>query len=167
MEMESKHQTRRGVCKPLTRRQILEIAAYGGVGLAITGLIPFEAEAGPKDAKKKLAELTGVEKPKKGRVTLNLPAVTDQGSLVPVRVTVDSPMTAEDHVKAIHIVAERNTVPEIASFNLGPANGVAQVATRIRVKETQIIVAAAQMSDGSVYIGRARCRIVGGAGGCG
>ena len=165
--MTERSETARPVCKPLTRRQILEVAAYGGAGLVISGLIPFDAEAGPKDARKKLTELTGVEKPKKGRVTLNLPATTDQGSLVPVRVTVDSPMTADDHVKAIHIVAERNTVPEVASFNMGPANGVAQVATRIRVKETQIIVAAAQMSDGSVYIGRARCRIVGGAGGCG
>jgi sulfur-oxidizing protein SoxY len=165
--MTDKSQTGRAVCLPMTRRQILEAAALGAAAFATTGLVSFEAEAGPKDAKKKLADLTGVDKPKKGRVTVELPDVTDQAALVPVRVTVDSPMSADDYVKAIHIVAERNTLPEIASFNLGPANGVAQISTRIRVKETQIIVAAAQMSDGSVYIGRARCRVVGGAGGCG
>lgn len=76
-------------------------------------------------------------------------------------------MTEDDYVKAIHIVAERNTVPEVVSFHLSPANGPAEISTRIRVKQTQIIVAAAQMSDGSVFIGRERCRVGAGAGGCG
>ncbi len=152
---------------PLNRRQVLSAAGMGLLSLALASTASKEGLASPRDAKKKLAELTGVAKPEKGRVTIEMPELTDQGALVPVRITVDSPMTAEDHVKAIHIVAERNTVPDVASFHFTPANGVAQISTRIRVKETQIVLAAAQMSDGSVYLGRARCRVVGGAGGCG
>lgn len=151
----------------LSRRQILSAAGTGLLALALSGGKTGSAQASPRDAKEKLEELTGVAKPEKGRVAIEMPELTDQGPLVPIRVTVESPMTADDHVKAIHIVAERNSVPEVASFHLTPANGVADVSTRIRIKETQIVTAAAQMSDGSVYIGRARCRIVGGAGGCG
>jgi len=151
----------------LSRRQVLGAAGAGLVAAATAGLTPIRAGAGPREADEKLYELTGVEKPEKGRVTVILPETTDQGPLVPITVRVDSPMTEDDYVKAIHIVAQRNTVPEVASFHLSPMNGTAEVSTRIRVKETQIIMAAAQMSDGSVYLGRERCRVVGGAGGCG
>lgn len=152
-----------GAVSAIGRRQLLA----GTTGGLLALLIADQSSATPRDAAQKLEEWTGVAKPEKGRVTVEMPEITDQGPLVPIRVTVDSPMTADDHVKAIHIVAERNTVPEVASFYLSPANGVARVATRMRVKETQIVVAAAVMSDGSVYMGRARCRVVGGAGGCG
>lgn len=76
-------------------------------------------------------------------------------------------MTVDDYVKAIHIVAERNTVPDVASFYLGPHSGLAQVATRIRIKQSQNIVVVAQMNDGTAYVGRARTKVLGGAGGCG
>ena len=84
-----------------------------------------------------------------------------------MRIRVDSPQTPDHHVKAIHVVAERNPTPAIASFFLSPASGKAEVSTRIRLLETQVVVAAAEMSDGSVRIGKGRCKITGGAGGCG
>ena len=149
----------------LPRRSILTGAAALGV-LATTGL-PKDAFATPKEAKKMLAELTGVKKPKKGRVTIEVPSLTDQGALVPIRITVDSPMSADDYVKEIHVVGERNSKPEIATFRFTPMSGKAEVSTRVRMKETQIVLAAAVMNDGSVFLGKARCRVVGGAGGCG
>ena len=149
------------------RRRFMTAAGGGLVLFAALGLMPRAVLASPKDAKKKLAELTGGAKVQKGRVTLQIPAVTDQASFVPISVRVDSPMTEADHVTAIHVLAERNTVPDVASFHLSPLNGQAEISTRIRVRESQIILAAAEMNDGSVFLGRARCRIVGGAGGCG
>ncbi len=151
----------------MTRRDILSVfAAVAAVGLPIGGFME-SVLASPRDAKKRLSELTGGIKPKKARVAIILPKVTDQGDFVPLRVAVESPMSEEDHVKAIHIVAERNPTPMVASFHLSRAIGKAQVSTRIRLVKTQVVVAVAEMGDGSVYLGKARCKISTGAGGCG
>lgn len=151
----------------LSRRQLLMLCgAWAAAGFPVSGMFR-SAHAGPRDARKRLEELTGGVKPEKGRISIVLPTVTDQGRFVPIRVSVESPMTESDYVKAIHIVAERNPTPEVASFYLGPDNGKAQVSTRIRLLKTQVVVVAAEMSDGSVYMGKGRSKITGGAGGCG
>ncbi|MBE9538323.1 MAG: thiosulfate oxidation carrier protein SoxY [Proteobacteria bacterium] len=151
----------------LNRRDILSLfAALAAAGLPLGGLMG-SARAAPRDARKHLAEITGGIKPKKGRITITLPKVTDQGDFVPLRVAVESPMSEVDHVKAIHIVAERNPTPAVASFYLSRAIGKAEVSTRIRLVKTQVVVAVAEMSDGSLFLGKARCKISTGAGGCG
>ena len=151
----------------LSRRDVLILCGSWAVAGMPTGGLLGPAHAGPREAKERLAELTRSVEPQKGRVHITLPEVTDQGRFVPIRVSVDSPMTESDHVKAIHIVAERNPTPEVASFRLSAANGRAVVSTRIRLLQTQVVVVAAEMSDGSVYLGKERCKITGGAGGCG
>ena len=147
----------------LTRREVLALFASA----AFTALAPGAALAAPKDVKKRLSELTGGVKPQKGRIKVTVPKVTDQGDFVPLRVAVDSPMSEDEHVTAIHVLAERNPTPAVASFRLGPATGKAEVSTRIRLVKTQVIQVAAEMSDGSVYLQKARCKISTGAGGCG
>jgi sulfur-oxidizing protein SoxY len=151
----------------LTRRQVLAAGGAAACAIAVLASWPGSALATPKDAQAVLAELTKGVPLQKGRVRMTLPALTDRGPFTRLLVAVDSPMTPDDHVKAIHIVAERNTVPDVASFYLGPHSGRAEVATRIRIKQSQTIVAVAQMNDGSAYIGRARTKVVGGSGGCG
>jgi sulfur-oxidizing protein SoxY len=147
----------------VSRRKVLA----GAAAVTALSLTPGAAWATPKEAKKKLSELLGGVKPKKGRVNISLPPLTEQGPLVPITVTVDSPMTAQDHVKSIHIVAQRNTIPEVASYHLCPECGKAEISTRIRVAKSQVIVVGALMSDGSAYMGLARCKVAAGAGGCG
>ena len=149
----------------ISRRQVLS-AAGGAIALATIGASATDTLASPKDAKKKLAEIAGEAKPQKGRVKVELPTLYDQGALVPIRITVDSPMTDDDYVAEIHIIADRNTSPDVAVFHLTPLAGRADVSTRIRVRESQIVTVAAKMNDGSVFVGKARSRIVGGAGGC-
>lgn len=151
----------------LTRRQVLAGGGGAMVALSVLGLSAADAAASPKDAKGKLAELTGNAVLKKGRVHVTLPKLTNKGPFARIAIAVDSPMSEEDYVKALHIVAERNTVPEVASFYFSPMSGRAEVTTRIRLKKTQIIVAAAEMSGGSVYIGKARTKVSRGGGGCG
>ncbi len=151
----------------LKRREILILcAAASTAGLPFGGLIR-DAEASPSDAKKLLKDLTGGAEQQKGGVEITVPKATDQARHVPMRISVESPMTEQDYVKAIHVVAERNPTPAVASYHLSPANGKAEISTRIRLLQTQVVVAAAEMSDGSVRIGKARCKITGGAGGCG
>ncbi len=99
--------------------------------------------------------LTGGTPVRLGRVRLDLPVLAENGNSVPMTVTVDSPMTSGDHVKAIHLVSERNPVRLMASFHLGPWSGKAEVASRVRLAGSQRVFALAQMSDGSFWLGLA------------
>jgi sulfur-oxidizing protein SoxY len=84
-------------------------------------------------------------------VTLELPKLAENGAVVPTTVSVDSPMTERDYVKAIHLFAEKNPLPRVLEVHLGPHNGRARVMTRIRVAESQNITAVAVMSDDSLW----------------
>jgi sulfur-oxidizing protein SoxY len=84
-------------------------------------------------------------------VTIDIPLLVENGNAVPTTVTVESPMTAADHVTDIALFNERNPLPDIAHFHLGPRSGRAKVSTRIRLGDSQTITAVARMSDGSFW----------------
>jgi sulfur-oxidizing protein SoxY len=92
-------------------------------------------------------KLTQGQRVREGRVELTLPRLADNGLSVPLQVRVPSPMTAQDHVRQISLVSMRNPRPLIASFQLGPHSGRAEVATRVRLNGSQQVVALVQMSD--------------------
>ena len=98
-----------------------------------------------------IAKVVGKGKVNEGRVTLTVASLVENGNTVPLSVKVESPMTEADHVKAIHVFNEKNPQPNIVSFYLGPRAGRAAVATRVRLADTQNVVAIAQMSDGSFW----------------
>ena len=91
--------------------------------------------------------------PREGRVKIELPPLVENGNTVPFSVTVESPMTERDHVRSIHVFNEKNPQPNIGDFFLGPRAGRAAVSTRIRLADSQTVVALAQMSDGSWWSG--------------
>ena len=93
----------------------------------------------------------GESEAQRGRVKLELPPIVENGNTVPLTVSVDSPMTEADHVKAIHVFNEKNPQPHVISVALGPRAGKASVATRIKLADTQRIVGIAEMSDGSFW----------------
>lgn len=86
-----------------------------------------------------------------GRVRLQLPLIAENGHSVAMTVSVESPMTPDDFVRAIHLIAEKNPVREMATFYLGPHSGRAEVSSRIRLNGTQRMVAIAELSDGSFW----------------
>ena len=86
-----------------------------------------------------------------GKVKLDVPPLVENGNVVPLTISVANPMTSEDHVKSIHVFNEKNPQPNIANFHLGPHNGRAQVSTRVRLADSQKIVAIAKLSDGSFW----------------
>lgn len=102
-----------------------------------------------------LREVTGGAPVRLGRVLVDTPPLADNGHSVPLRIVVDSPMTAADHVRRITILAERNPRPVVASFTLGPHSGRAEIATRIRLADIQDVLAIAQMADGGWWMGGA------------
>jgi sulfur-oxidizing protein SoxY len=135
----------------MKRRDFLVV---GGVGAAF-GFAAAAARATLAEEKEAILQLTGTTPVTPGRVTLDLPPLVENGNSVPLTITVDSPMTAADHVKAIHVFVEKNPQPFVASFHLGPRAGRAVVSTRIRLADTQTVLAICQMSDGSFWSGSA------------
>ncbi|MSO92778.1 MAG: thiosulfate oxidation carrier complex protein SoxZ [Rhodospirillales bacterium] len=146
--------------KPVhTRREAL----IGIASFAAFGARP--ALATPEEAAKALHALTGGAAAKPGGIALTLPEMAADAANVPLTVEVESPMTAENFVQAIHVLAENNPFPQLVSFRLTPGAGKAEVQTRIRLRESQNVVAAAVLSDGSVHA--VKRKIVVTAGGCG
>jgi len=88
---------------------------------------------------------------KKGKVKLDLPPLVENGNSVPCVVAVESPMTATDYVKAIHIFNEKNPQPYVISVRLGPRAGRAAFTTRIRLADSQTVTAIAEFSDGTFW----------------
>jgi len=103
-----------------------------------------------------LREITGGPLPSAGRVLVDTPPLADNGHSVPLRVVVDSPMTASERVQRITILAERNPRPIVASYSLGPMCARAELSTRIRLADIQEVIAVAGLSDGSWWMGGTR-----------
>jgi sulfur-oxidizing protein SoxY len=129
-----------------TRRTVL--AAIGGAGLA---LAVRPAQATPETMKSAIRQVVGEAAVKPGRIKLDLPPLVENGNTVAMAVTVDSPMTANDHVKAIHVFTEKNPQPNVISAKLGPRAGKAEIQTRVRLADTETVVAICEMSDGSFW----------------
>lgn len=136
-----------------TRRQFLLLAG-ASIGAATTAraqLDPNLAAQRKAALDAALRKVVGDAPVRRGRVKLDLPPLIDNGNSVPLAVAVESPMTAADHVRAIHVFTEKNPQPNVVSAHLGPRAGRARLATRIRLADTGAVIAIAQMSDGSFW----------------
>ena len=130
-----------------TRRDFLALA--GGATMLAVSLRP--AEAPPASMASAIRAVVGTEQIKTGKVKLDVPPLVENGNTVPMTVSVASPMAPEDHVRSIHVFNEKNPQPNIGNFYLGPQAGRAQVSTRIRLADSQKIIAIAKLSDGSFW----------------
>jgi sulfur-oxidizing protein SoxY len=149
----------------LNRRQILGGLTASALLVGVS-LLPIQASRAADDVvSARIKELVGDGPIRDGRITLDVPEIAENGNTVPVAFEVDSPMTAEDYVKAVHVLAVGNPAPEVASFGFTPMNGVAAASTRIRLARTQNVVVLAEMSDGSVYRAQSEVKVT--IGGCG
>lgn len=145
------------------RRQAL-IAA--GSAAFMAGLLPRgDALAAPEQYGDVLARLLDGREPVTGGIDIEAPEVAEDGNMVPVAIRVASPMTEADHVRRIVLLATRNPVAEIATYHLSLRSGEAFVASRVRLSESQDIVALAELADGTVRRARREVRVT--VGGCG
>ena len=135
-----------------TRRRFL--IGAGGVVLA-TALPDASAHAQSQERAAAMAaaikSVAGENPLQQGRIKIELPPLVENGNAVPLGISVESPMTDADHVKAIHVFTEKNPQPNVAAFQLGPRAGTANIQTRMRLADTQLVVAVAAMSDGSFW----------------
>jgi sulfur-oxidizing protein SoxY len=135
-----------------TSRRAFLLGAGAGLA-AIVAVTP--ARATPAAMQDAIRRVVGTAQVRPGRVKLDLPPLVENGSTVPITIGVESPMTAADHVKGLHLFTEKNPQPDVVSFRFGPRAGRASVSTRIRLADTQTVVAIAELSDGSFWSARA------------
>ena len=126
-------------------------ALFAAAAVPFLGARKAHAQDSAESISPAVKEFTQGTPARRGRVKLDMPLLADNGHSVPLTVSVDSPMTGADHVRAIAIVSERNPRPLIARFHLGPRAGRAQVVTRVRLAGSQRVVAVVAMSDGSYW----------------
>lgn len=124
-------------------------------GAALLGAVPVVSvrpvQATPAMQDAAIRAVVGDHPVQPGKVTLEVPPLVENGNTVPMKVSVDSPMTAADHVVAVYVFNEKNPQPNIGNFFLGPRAGRAQISTRIRLADSQRLTAIAKMSDGSFW----------------
>ena len=130
----------------ITRRQVV----WAGAGLAACTLVRPAAAQTDELAAAVSAYAAG-QRVTEGKVKIDIAELVDNGNVVPISVSVNSPMTAASHVKAIAVFNEKNPQREVVKFDLGPRYGKAEVSTRIRLATTQKLVAVAQMNDGTFW----------------
>jgi sulfur-oxidizing protein SoxY len=151
--------------QPLGRRHFLKAAGAGGVVVATMGLLPGLAKADAQAVAEAMKALIGDKQPTEGRITLELPQIAENGNTVPLGIEVESPMTENDYVKAVHLFADANPNPDVATLHFTPSSGVAKASTRMRLLKTQNVIAVAEMSDGSLYMAKSEVKVT--IGGCG
>src|SRR5438552_7075684 len=134
-----------------TRRNALKIAGALAIGSVVPMVSVRPAAATPVEMQAAIARVIGDAKLNVGKVKLEIPPLVENGNTVPCAVAVDSPMTPADYVKAIHVFNEKNPQPNVISARLGPRAGRASISTRMRLSDTQTVVAIAEMSDGSFW----------------
>ncbi len=134
-----------------SRRRFLGLAG----STAVLGAIPIvtvrPVEATPAMLATAIRNVVGEAPVRTGKVKLDVPPLVENGNTVPMTVSVSNPMTSDDYVKSIHVFNEKNPQPNVGNFYLGPHAGRAQISTRIRLADSQKIVAIARLSDDSFW----------------
>jgi sulfur-oxidizing protein SoxY len=148
--------------RALTRRSVAIAGAASAVALL---LAPRLVSATPAQVEGEIKKLYAGRTPSEGKIRLDLPTIAENGLVVPITFDVESPMTDGDHVKAVHIFADGNPNPGVASFFFTPMMPKASAQFRLRLARTQNIVAVAEMSNGSLYTTRKEVKVT--IGGCG
>ena len=149
----------------LSRRGFFRAAGAGAVAAAGVSLVPVTASADAAKTMAAIDKLTGGAATMSGRINMKTPIIAENGAVVPIIISVDSPMTDSDHVKSLSVFVQNNPSPEVATFNFTPACGAAEVKVNCRMAKTSAIVAVAMMSDGSVYKAEKTVKVT--IGGCG
>lgn len=125
----------------------------GAAGTALALLRVRPAFATPETLAAALKETFGEHPRQQGKVSIDMPQIAENGNVVPVTVSVESPMSVANYVKSIHLFSEKNPLPRVVEFHLGPHNGVAKVSTRIRLADSQNVLAVATLSDETLWTG--------------
>jgi sulfur-oxidizing protein SoxY len=149
--------------RQLSRREALALGA-SGAALTFVGL-GDAASAAAKEAADQIAKFTGGKTAESGKISIELPEIAENGNTVPLSVSVDAPMAADNYVSELLIVADGNPNPGVATFHFSPLSGKAEASTRVRLATTQNIIAVAKTSRDEFFTSQKLVKVT--IGGCG
>jgi sulfur-oxidizing protein SoxY len=147
----------------LNRRTVLAVGA--GALAVVWGGASSPAHAAKNDAEDLIKQFTAGKAATEGRIRLDLPEIAENGNTVPMTVSVESPMSEQAYVSDVLIVADGNPRGGVATFHFTPSSGVAEANVRIRLADSQKVIAVAKMSDGSFFTASKAVKVT--IGGCG
>jgi len=147
-----------------SRRDFLMLSA-GGLAAVAFSAASSGVQAAVADVDSLVTKMTAGKTVADGRIAIELPSIAENGLVVPLNFTVESPMTADDYVKSVHILADGNPNPQIADFTFTPMSPKASAQIRIRLAKTQNVVVVAEMSNGDFYSTKKEVKVT--IGGCG
>jgi len=147
----------------LSRRAALAALGASGAAFAVAGWSD-DASATVDEAAAEIAKFTGGKTATSGRIAIELPEVAENGNTVPLRITVESPMTAADYISDVLVVADGNPRPGVAAFKFTPMSGKADISTRMRLAATQNIIVVARTGKGELFTGQRQVTVT--VGGC-
>ncbi len=136
----------------------------GALGAIAATIAARQALATPESARDWLAA-RAKGTPQTGKVTLKAPEIAENGNAVPLTVSVESEMTEKSYVKALYIAADGNPAPGVAVYEFTPQSGKAEIQMRVRLAQTEKLVAVAEMNDGALYMASHEVKVT--IGGCG
>ena len=150
---------------PLNRRQFA-VAAAATAALTLAPLPALAQEQpGAKPWEALVKKIVGDAKPVEGKLVIDMAEIAENGNTVPFTLSVASPMTDKDHVKAMYLISTANPRPEVVAFRFTPASGAAKAESRMRLVSTQDVIAIAELSDGKFLMARRPVKVT--VGGCG
>jgi sulfur-oxidizing protein SoxY len=150
--------------RPTLNRRQLAVGAAAVATLSLLPVVPALAQDQPA-WEAMVKKILGDAKPTEGKVAIDMAEIAENGNTVPFALSVESPMTDKDYVKAIYIISTANPRPEVATFRFTPASGAAKAESRMRLIGTQDVIAIAELSDGKFLMGRRPVKVT--VGGCG
>lgn len=139
----------------MSRRRFLQAASAVAAGAALPAAAQANRILPAQDIAPLIERITGGKPVEKQGVRVELPPLAENGNSVPLRIQVDSPMSASDRVTDLHVFAGRNPRPLVAAYHFGPAVARAQVETRIRLAVEQDVLVIATLSGGRFRSGTA------------
>lgn len=158
--------TQRIELEVVDRREFLVGAAAAGALVAFFAAhTTASAQDKPPTFEETLNKVLGGKKAEEAKINIELPEIAENGNTVPYTITVESPMTDADYVKALHVLSSGNPSPNIATYYFSPLAGQAFASSRMRLAKTQDIYAVAELSNGSFLIGKRNVKVT--IGGCG
>jgi len=145
-----------------TRRRALQLAGVAALAAVLAPRMSFATEAQVAEEMKKLF---GGKAMGEGKIKLDVPEIAENGLVVPINIDVDSPMTEADFVKSVHVFADGNPLPQVVTYTFTPESGRASASARMRLAQTQNVIAVAEMSSGALFSARSQVKVT--IGGCG
>lgn len=150
--------------KLLSRRNLLFTISTGVVAATSLTLMPGQGVTSEAEVEALMAKKLHGTTPHEGRITFDLPDVAENGASVQFSITVNSLMTTQDYVREVHLFAEGNPTPMVASYYFTPHSGKASCTSRMRLAQKQYVRVLAITSNGSAYTARKEINVA--TGGC-